>query len=130
MQAIGMQGWWITDETTTTTTTSTTTTTESTSTSTTTLSTTTTTLSTSTTTVSTSSSTSTTSNSTVQLLILKNDTIPLANTLYTLPPNKTDNIDAINIDLIQHTATSISQEIDYKPFIFNEVKLKVVDINF
>ena len=39
--------------------------------------------------------TSTTSNSIVQLLILKNDTIPLANTLYTLPPNKTDNIDAI-----------------------------------
>jgi hypothetical protein len=42
----------------------------------------------------------------------------------------TDNINNINIDLIQHTATSISQEIDYKPFIFNEVKLKIVDINF
>jgi hypothetical protein len=42
----------------------------------------------------------------------------------------TNDIDAINIDLLQHTATSISQEIDYKPFIFNEVKLKVVDINF
>ena len=39
--------------------------------------------------------TSTTSNSTVQLLILKNDTIPLANRLYTLLPNETDNIDAI-----------------------------------
>ncbi len=48
----------------------------------------------------------------------------------TMSISLTDNIDAINIDLIQHTATSISQEIDYKPFIFNEVKLKVVDINF
>jgi hypothetical protein len=48
----------------------------------------------------------------------------------TMSISLTDNIDAINIDLIQHTSTSISQEIDYKPFIFNEVKLKVVDINF
>jgi hypothetical protein len=48
----------------------------------------------------------------------------------TMSISLTDNIDAINIDLIQHTTTSISQEIDYKPFIFNEVKLKVVDINF
>jgi hypothetical protein len=48
----------------------------------------------------------------------------------TMSISLTDNIDAINIDLIQHTATSIIQEIDYKPFIFNEVKLKVVDINF
>ncbi len=34
--------------------------------------------------------TSTTSNSTVQLLILKNDTIPLANTLYTLLPGESN----------------------------------------